>query len=243
MTFYAIGTINYMFSGIVQEVGTIKSLESKNGLLELTVSSERLMNDLSIGSSISINGCCQTVTEFSPVIASEAKQSHNRDNKNEIASSGKALLAMTKTFKVQATEETLRKTNFLNLQPGSKVNLEPALKFGGAVDGHLVSGHIDTIGEVSDIFLSGENKIIKISYSGEYGKYIASKGSISVNGVSLTIIDSKSGIFNFTLIPFTRDNTNLGLIKIGDLVNLETDLIGRYVVNYLENKTVNAIKL
>ena len=83
--------------------------------------------------------------------------------------------------------------------------------------------------------MSGENKIIKISFSGEYAKYIAPKGSISVNGVSLTIIDLKNDKFDFTLIPFTRDNTNLGLIKIGDLVNLEVDLISRYLVNYMEN--------
>ncbi len=223
-----------MFSGIVQEIGVVKGLEMKDGILDLTISSKRLINDLSIGSSISIDGCCQTVIECFPVIASEAKQSHNRNNESEIASGLKSL-AMTKTFKVQTTEETLRKTNFVNLKADSKVNLEPSLKFGGAVDGHLVSGHIDTIGEVSDIFSSGENKIIKISYSGEYRKYIAPKGSIAVNGVSLTIIDSKNDKFNFTLIPFTRDNTNLGLLKIGDLVNLEVDLISRYVVNYISD--------
>ena len=228
-----------MFSGIVQEIGTIKNLELKNGLLELTISSENLINDLKIGSSVSINGCCQTVVECSPVIASEAKQSYNRNNKNEIASSGKALLAMTRVFKVQATEETLRKTNFSNLKIDSKINLESSLKLGGTIDGHLVSGHIDTVGEISGIALSGENKIIKISYVKEYEKYIAPKGSISVNGVSLTVINSKNNEFDFTLIPFTRDNTNPGLIKVGDLVNLEVDLVSRYVVNYLENTKCN----
>ena len=200
-----------MFSGIIQEIGTIKNLESKNGLLELTISSDRLINDLKIGSSIAINGCCQTVVE---------------KNKN--------------SFKIQATEETLKKTNFLNLKTGSKVNLESSLKLGESLDGHLVLGHVDTIGEVSDIFSSGENTIIKILYSDEYGKCIAQKGSISVNGVSLTIIDSKEAGFTFTLIPFTRDNTNLGLLKIGDLVNLEVDLISRYLVNYLESSEIEA---
>ncbi len=207
-----------MFSGIVEEVGTVKSLESKNGLLELTVSSERLINDLNLGSSVSINGCCQTVIEKS---------------KN--------------FFRVQATEETLKKTNFLNLKTGSRVNLESSLKLGETIDGHLVSGHIDTVGKISSVFSSEENTIIEISFSDEYGKYIAPKGSIAVNGVSLTIIESKEAgfkpAFTFTLIPFTRDNTNLGLLKAGDLVNLEIDLISRYVVNYIENKTVNAVKL
>lgn len=203
-----------MFSGIVQEIGVVKDLEMKDGILDLTISSNELIKNLKDGSSISVNGCCLTVFE---------------KDKN--------------SFKVQATEETLKKTNFLTLEIGSKVNLESALKFGGTIDGHLVSGHVDTIGEVSDIFSSGENKIIKISYSGEYGKYIAPKGSISVNGVSLTIIESKNDKFDFTLIPFTRDNTNLGLLKIGDLVNLEVDLLSRYVINYYENKTANVIKL
>ena len=230
-----------MFSGIVKEIGTIKNLESKNGILELTISSNQIIKDLEVGGSIAINGCCQTVTHviaspFASLRVNSAKQSHNRDNKSEIASSGKALLAMTSIFKVQATEETLQKTNFRFLTIGSKVNLESSIKLGENIDGHLVSGHVDTTGEVSDILLSGENTIIKISYSNEYGKYIAPKGSIAVNGVSLTVIKSKNGKFDFSLIPFTRDNTNLGLIKIGDLVNLEVDLISRYVVNLLENE-------
>ncbi|OGI10225.1 MAG: riboflavin synthase subunit alpha [Candidatus Melainabacteria bacterium RIFCSPLOWO2_02_FULL_35_15] len=203
-----------MFSGIVQEIGIIKDIGMKNRILELTISSKHLINDLKIGSSIAVNGCCLTVVECSPA----------------------------KTFKVQVTEETLKKTNFLNLKSGLKVNLESSLKLGETIDGHLVSGHIDTVGEVSDICSSGENKIIKISYSSEYGKYIAPKGSISVNGVSLTIIESKNDKFDFTLIPFTRDNTNLGLLKAGDLVNLEIDLISRYVVNALES-TRQEIKL
>ncbi len=199
-----------MFSGIVQEIGTVEMLYrsvSTDEILELTISSKRLINDLKIGSSIAINGCCQTVVE---------------KDKN--------------SFKVQATAETLKKTNFLNLKSGSKVNLEPPLKLGETIDGHLVSGHIDTVGEVLDIFLSGENKIIKISFSKEYKQYIAPKGSITVNGVSLTVINSKYNEFTFTLIPFTRDNTNLGLLKTGDLVNLEVDLVSKYLVNYLESK-------
>ena len=202
-----IATIVYMFSGIVQEIGTVKGLEMKDGILDLAISSEKLIKDLKDGSSISVNGACLTVTDITKDF-----------------------------FKVQVTEETLKKTNLANLKIGSKINLEPSLKLGETIDGHLVSGHIDTVGEVSGITLSGKNKIIKISFSGEYQKYIAPKGSITVNGISLTVINSKNHEFDFTLIPFTRDNTNLSLIKIGDLVNLEIDLISRYLVNYLENK-------
>ena len=196
-----------MFSGIVQEIGTVKALEEKQGLLEITISHSK--QNVQIGDSVAIDGCCQTVVWKSD-----------------------------STFTVQAAEETLKKTNFHLFQEGTKVNLEPALKVGSSLDGHLVSGHIDTCGKVVEILKNNENQIIKISFPKELNKFISSKGSISINGVSLTVIDVKQSIFSFTLIPFTRDNTNLGLIKIDDLVNLEVDLVSRYLVNYLESNKI-----
>jgi len=196
-----------MFSGIVQEIGIVKSLQMKDGILDLVISSNELIKNLKNGSSIAVNGCCLTVANITQSF-----------------------------FKIQITEETLKKTNLVNLKIGSKVNLESSLKLGETIDGHLVSGHVDTVGKISGITSSGDNKIIKISFGGDYQKYIAPKGSVAINGVSLTVINSKNNEFDFTLIPFTRDNTNLGLIKIGDLVNLEIDLISRYLINYLENK-------
>ena len=195
-----------MFSGIVQEIGTVLNIESVNGLMEITLSAKDLTSQIQTGDSIAINGCCQTVVE-----------------KNN------------KSFKVQATSETLSKTNFCKLKIGSKVNLETPLKFGGKIDGHLMSGHIDSTGEVSNILSQDENKTIEILFPKELKKLIANKGSISINGVSLTVIEVKNSKFTFSLIPYTRDNTNLGLLKTGDLVNLEADLISRYLVNYLEN--------
>lgn len=195
-----------MFSGIVKEVGTVEKLESKRGVLALTISCSKVVRDLEVGGSVAIDGCCQTVVEV---------------NSNK--------------FLVQSTQETLDKTNFKNLKIRSKVNLEPSLKVGDKLDGHLVLGHIDTAGEIKDVLSYDENKIIKISFSKSFAPYIAPKGSISVNGVSLTVIDTGNNEFSFTLIPFTRDNTNLGLLKPGDLVNLEVDLVSRYLVNYLNN--------
>ena len=157
--------------------------------------------------SVSINGCCQTVIEVS-----------------------------NSTFTVQAVQETLDKTNFGELKIGSKVNLEPSLTLSDKLDGHLVSGHVDSTGKVIDILTDGENKIITISFQKELSKYIAQKGSMSVNGVSLTVIEAKNNTFSFTLIPYTRDNTNLGLLKIGSKVNLEVDLVSRYIVNYLKQE-------
>ena len=198
-----------MFSGIVQEIGIVQKLESKNGILELTISSSKFQ-DLEIGSSIAVNGCCQTVVK---VASPESRI----------------------TFVVQATDETVKKTNFSFFKPNSKVNLECSLKINEKLDGHLVLGHIDTTGTVIELRSFGENTVVKISFPGEYRKYIAPKGSIAVNGVSLTVVDVEKDNFSFTLIPFTRDNTNLGMMVSGDAVNLEIDLISRYLINYLEN--------
>lgn len=195
-----------MFSGIVQEIGVVDKVESQSGISEITIGCNEIIKSIKPGDSVSVNGCCQTV-----------------------------VLKNDKSFSVQATDETLQKTNFQKLQKGSKVNLEDSLRLGDKICGHLVSGHVDDSGIVSDILSFGENKVIKISFPKKLSDYIAAKGSVSVNGVSLTVIDSKDGEFNFTLIPFTRDNTNLGNLKIGDHVNLEVDIISRYVVNCLNN--------
>lgn len=195
-----------MFSGIVQECGIVDTVKFVNSLLEITVLSNKVINSLKIGDSVAINGCCQTVVE-----------------KNN------------KFFKVQATQETLSKTNFLKLSKGSKINLEPSIKLNDKLDGHLVLGHIDSTGEVLDTLSCDGNKIVKISFLLKLNKFLAPKGSITVNGVSLTIQDVKNDTFTFTLIPYTSCNTNLGLIKRGDLVNLEVDVIARYLVNYLES--------
>ncbi len=198
-----------MFSGIVQEIGVVENIKSLNEILNIEISSLELMSDLKEGDSIAVDGCCQTVV-----------------NKNK------------SSFVVQATEETLSKTNFKNLKIGSKVNLESALKLGDKINGHLVTGHIDTVGEISDVLSFFDNKIIKITFPASLKNFIAPKGSITVNGVSLTVIEVEKSEFSFTLIPYTRDNTNLGFLNSGDTVNLEVDLVSRYLVNYMDNAKV-----
>ncbi len=194
-----------MFSGIVKDIGIIKKLESKDEILELTISSNKF-NDLQIGDSIAVDGCCLTITEIGSF------------------------------FKVQVTQETIDKTYFSKLKVDTKVNLEPSLKIGDKLDGHLVSGHVDSCGKVLNIFGTGENRVVETSLPKDLKKYLAKKGSICVNGVCLTVVDVRDNSFTFSLIPFTRDNTNLGLIKVGDLVNLEIDMISRYLVNYLQHE-------
>lgn len=163
------------------------------------------LNNLKEGDSIAINGCCQTIVQV-----------------------------QSSKFKVQSVKETLDKTNFSMLTISSKVNLEPSLTLADKLDGHLVLGHIDGVGEVISMSTDGENKVITISFQKMLNKYIAPKGSIAVNGVSLTIVEVKNNTFSFALIPYTRNNTNLGLLRTGDKVNLEVDLVSRYLVNYLE---------
>ena len=202
-----------MFSGIVQEIGTVKNINSSSGILNIEISCSELIKDLKEGDSVSVDGCCETIVKTT-----------------------------SSSFIVQATGETLNKTNFKSLKKDSKINLEAALKIGDKINGHLVTGHIDTTGEVRDVLASYDNKIVKIVFPLEFKNYIAAKGSITVNGVSLTVIDVKNNEFSFTLIPYTRDNTNLGLIQEGDLVNLEVDLISRYLVNYMENTKTLVLK-
>ncbi len=209
-----------MFSGIVQEIGEILSLKHSDGILELTIKSN--IKGIELGDSISVDGCCQTVS-----------------SRNQVVDGGQS-------FTIQATEETLNKTNFKTYKIGDKVNLEPALKMGDKISGHLVSGHVDACGEIYNIIQNGENTVVQVQYSRDLRKFITNKGSICVNGVSLTVIDSdleNRCIFSFTLIPFTRSNTNLGLIKKGNLVNLEIDLISRYLINYLETNKLNDLAL
>jgi len=268
-----------MFSGIIQEIGTITALKSKNGLLELTISCEKI-SDIEIGDSIAVDGCCQTVTEIAPrhcekpsrfaqgklrdeAIQHEVLSREVKTTKGSNPVSGSLAELGTipevsdcrvgtkvpprndakqyKLFTIQATQETLDKTNFKELKVGSLINLESSLRMGDKISGHLVSGHVDAIGIVYDIEEDQENRIVKIEYPKELNKYIANKGSVTVNGTSLTVISSKINenfIFTFTLIPFSRDNTNLGLIKKGNPVNLEIDLISRYLVNYLESSNL-----
>ena len=196
-----------MFSGIVKEIGTIVNLENKKGILEASVSSITIIKDLKVSESVAVNGFCLTVSRIQDQI-----------------------------FIVQIVEETFNKTNFKQLKIGAKVNLEPSLRLNEKLDGHLVLGHVDGIGKIQNITALDENKVLQVDFQQQdIRKHIAQKGSITVNGVSLTVVNVDIDWFSFVLIPYTRDNTNLGLIKTNDLVNLEIDVISRYLVNYLES--------
>ena len=196
-----------MFSGIVQEIGIVKSIKSSNGILNIEISCGVLgesTKDLKEGHSIAVNGCCQTAVEITQ-----------------------------SSFIVQATEETLNKTNFKNFKVGSQVNLETPLKIGDKISGHMVSGHVDAACEISEIISSGDNKIVKINFPKELRSHIVSKGSITVNGVSLTVVNSQNNSFSVCIIPYTFEHTNFKTIKPGSIVNIEFDILGKYISRLL----------
>ncbi|MBI3005698.1 MAG: riboflavin synthase [Ignavibacteriales bacterium] len=191
-----------MFSGIIEETGTVKKAARKADSVQFSISAAKTLKSVNAGSSISVNGVCLTVLHRS---------------KNE--------------FKTQAVEETLKKTNLGLLKPGNKVNLERPLRFSGRVDGHFVLGHVDCVGVVRLVEIKKSSKVFWIQYPKQFRKYIIRVGSIAVNGVSLTISDDKAGLFGVSLIPHTLQVTNFGVLKRGAKVNLEFDILGKYIEN------------
>lgn len=174
--------------------------------------------ELSIGESIMIDGICSTV------IFSEQRSAIGDKNGN---------------FTVEYMPETINKTNIGERKAGDFVNLERSLRLNDLLSGHMVSGHVDTTGKVSNIIVQENSKVIDFTYKGDFDRFLVEKGSIAVNGISLTVFDISDqrsaigdkveGKFSVSLIPHTLDNTNLGELKTGDTVNLEFDLIAKYV--------------
>jgi riboflavin synthase len=197
-----------VFTGIIEELGTVQGLDLYRDSARLTILANRVLEETLIGDSIAVNGVCLTVTELS-----------------------------TKHFSVDIMKETLEKTNLKYLKPNSQVNLERALQLKTRLGGHLVSGHIDGTGKITAIDKVDIARVYKISTSKEITELSLPKGSIAVDGISLTIVEVGQDYFTISLIPHTFKNTTLGYKTIGDLVNLETDLIGKYVAKVLQNQS------
>jgi riboflavin synthase len=193
-----------MFTGIVQEVGTVAEIKSLNGggkELKISCSFAHTCHE---DESISVNGVCLTVTAF-----------------NE------------ETFTVQAVEETLRKTSTGHLEKGSPVNLERSLTLQKGIEGHLVQGHVDTTGKIIEIEKEETGWLLTVEYPDEYTDMVVGRGSITMEGISLTVARESENTFTVAIIPYTWDHTNLKDKKEGDSLNLEFDVIGKYVVKYL----------
>ena len=195
-----------MFTGIVREIGTLQAINKGGSSYQLDIKAERVVESAGKGDSIAVNGVCLTVVAFTAT-----------------------------GFKADVMPETLRKSNLGDLSPGSQVNLEPSLGFNDLLDGHIVTGHIDGTGNLLKIKPEKNARVLSIDYPEELGKYIVEKGSIAVNGVSLTVVEVNDKVFKVSLIPESWSETTFYQSKIGDTINLETDILGKYVVNTTEN--------
>jgi len=198
-----------MFTGIIEHTGKVVSIEPLKGGLEIGINSE-LGTQLEIDDSVSINGVCHTV-----------------------------VFKENTTFKVQSVEETLRKTAIGNLKNGMTVNLEDSLTMQKKLDGHVVQGHVDTTGIIQKIENEGANWLITIGFPKEFAAYLVPRGSIALDGISLTIARLELDSFMVAIIPYTWDNTNLHERNVGDKLNLEFDILGKYVLRAIQTGYIN----
>ena len=193
-----------MFTGIVETVGEVIDIRQESGNVHLDVRSS-LGSSLKIDQSVSHNGVCLTVV-------------HLQEN----------------VHRVTAIEETMRKTNLRNLRIGDLLNLERCMVANGRFDGHIVQGHVDQVAEVTGIQEENGSWLYDFGYDASLGNVTVEKGSICINGISLTCFDARDGAFRVAIIPYTYEHTNFKALQVGDLVNLEFDIIGKYVKRLLE---------
>ena len=193
-----------MFSGIIEEIGIIRNIERDGGNVHLSVSCS-FIKELKIDQSMAHNGVCLTVVDLQP--------SH---------------------YVVTAIDETLRKSNLGLLTVGSEVNLERSMKLDGRLDGHIVQGHVDQTARCIKVETTDGSWLYSFEYEPNPGMLTVEKGSITVNGVSLTVVNSRRGGFQVAIIPYTYEHTNFHTFKEGTIVNLEFDIIGKYVGQYME---------
>lgn len=196
-----------MFTGIVEQIGIIASLEGPPEGRRLRIRA-LLASSLAVGGSVAVNGCCLTVVE---------------------AGDG--------AFAADLSGETLRRTSFRELKPGTRVNLEPPLAAGKEFGGHFVQGHVDGIGGVARLAQERENWRLSVRVPAELGRYVAVKGSLAVDGISLTVAGWRDAIADFAIIPFTYSHTNVCDLAPGDPVNIECDVLAKYVERLLEARS------
>jgi riboflavin synthase len=194
-----------MFTGIIENLGTVAKVEKHQTNLELYVESS-LASELKIDQSVAHNGICLTVVE----------------------------IFGDRTYRVTAIDETIAKTNIGDLKEGDKINIERCMTMGARLDGHIVQGHVDQIGVCEGVKEQDGSWIYEFSYDPSLGNVTVEKGSITVNGTSLTVVNSAEGGFSVAIIPYTYENTVFHTLRKGDRVNLEFDVIGKYVARMME---------
>jgi riboflavin synthase len=189
-----------MFTGIVEELGTVTAVEDQGDAIRLTIASDVTLSDAGLGDSIAVNGCCLTVAERTDT-----------------------------TWTADVMAETLAKTSIGSLAAGDRVNLERAVTAEKRLGGHVVQGHVDAVGEVVARTPSEHWELVEIQMPDELGRYLVDKGSITVDGTSLTVVEAGAHTFTVSLIPETLARTTLGFRAVGDQVNLEVDVIAKHV--------------
>jgi len=198
-----------MFTGIIESIGTISNLKTELNNLHITINST-ITPELKIDQSVAHNGVCLTVVAIND-----------------------------KEYTVTAIKETLDKTNLGSLKIGNKVNLERAMKLGDRLDGHMVQGHVDQTAVCTNVEEANGSWVFTFQYDASLNNITIEKGSITVNGTSLTVVNSKKDSFSVAIIPYTYNHTNFNTFKEGTLVNLEFDVLGKYVAKLLELGKMN----
>jgi riboflavin synthase len=194
-----------VFTGIVEEVGRVESAARQGAVLRVRIGAAAALDGLPLGGSIAVNGCCLTAVQ--------------------VDGAG---------FECELTAETLARTAFEErLRPGASVNLERPMRADGRFDGHLVQGHVDGLGRVRHLRRTGEAAELAVEPPAELERYLVRKGSVAVDGISLTVAGLEPGVFTVAVIPYTLERTNLGVARPGDRVNLEADVIAKYVERLL----------
>ncbi|HET6365308.1 MAG: riboflavin synthase [Nitrospirota bacterium] len=203
-----------MFTGIIEEMGSVKALRREAGSARLTISASTVLGSTALGDSICVNGVCLTVVDM---------------GRSE--------------FSADVAYETLKVTDLGELQGGQKVNLERALQLSARIGGHLVTGHVDAVGRIRDKRQEGNSWRLFIETPETALRYIIKKGSVAVDGISLTVADVDKTGFSIAMIPHTAKLTTLGFKSVGDSVNLETDIIGKYVERLLSGRVEGGMNL
>ena len=198
-----------MFTGIIEDLGVVESLKQEDTNLHLTIKST-LASELKVDQSVSHNGVCLTVVDLTPT-----------------------------SYTVTAIKETLDKTTLNSLKIGAIVNLERGLKLGARLDGHMVQGHVDQVGKCTGVEAQNGSWVYNFEYDPSLGNVTIEKGSITVNGVSLTVVNSKDNGFSVAIIPYTYEHTNFHTFKVGTVVNLEFDVIGKYVTRLYAKSSIS----
>ncbi|MDY6857000.1 MAG: riboflavin synthase [Thermodesulfobacteriota bacterium] len=206
-----------MFTGLIEDIGTIKNIEKKGNAIRVLIECSLDLTAVRIGDSIAIDGVCLTIVDLLP-----------------------------KAFQVEVSSETIHKTNFKEMKKRRRVNLERAMRLSDRLGGHIVLGHVDGIGKIHEIHKDANSIRMKILVTKSLMRYIIKKGSVAIDGISLTVNECKDDLFGINIIPHTAAHTTLSEKKVGDSVNIENDIIGKYLERFLlkgGNKTESESKI